>query len=393
MSSARAGAKVRVVTLVDGIGAYGGGERLAREIAIRLDQSRFETVFCVSRPVPAAELAAGRELIEGAGVRLDLLGRRWRGDLGTWLSTAGRYRRWGVDVLHSHKFGSNVWGAMLKGRMGSPAFVAHEHTWSFQGRPERKLLDRRLIAPRADAFVAVSGPDRERMIELERIPAAKVRLIANGIPDPPPPTPGRDLRRELGIAADAPLLGAVATLRPQKALDVLIRAVAALRPEFPEVVALVAGGDADRAERARLEGIAAAAGVADAIRLLGERDDVAELLAALDVAVLSSDFEGSPLSVMEYMEAGLPVVATRVGGLPDVVEDGVTGLLVPPRDPAALATAVAALLGDRERARRLGEAGRERRRRLFSVTATTRAVEALYEELLADTGPAGAGRA
>jgi glycosyltransferase involved in cell wall biosynthesis len=326
-------------------------------------------------------------------VRLDLLGRRWRGDLGTWLSTAGRYRRWGVDVLHSHKFGSNVWGAMLKGRMGSPAFVAHEHTWSFQGRPERKLLDRRLIAPRADAFVAVSGPDRERMIELERIPAAKVRLIANGIPDPPPPTPGRDLRRELGIAADAPLLGAVATLRPQKALDVLIRAVAALRPEFPEVVALVAGGDADRAERARLEGIAAAAGVADAIRLLGERDDVAELLAALDVAVLSSDFEGSPLSVMEYMEAGLPVVATRVGGLPDVVEDGVTGLLVPPRDPAALATAVAALLGDRERARRLGEAGRERRRRLFSVTATTRAVEALYEELLADTGPAGAGRA
>jgi glycosyltransferase involved in cell wall biosynthesis len=377
--------RIRVVTLVDGIGAYGGGERLAREIAIRLDQQRFEVVFCVSRPVPAAELAAGREEIEGAGVRLDVLGRSSRGDLRTWLRAATAYRRWGVDVLHSHKFGSNVWGALLKGRMGSPHFVAHEHTWSFQGSPERKFLDRQLIARRADAFVAVSGPDRERMIELEGIPAAKVRLIPNGIPDPLPSQRSRGLRAELGIPAETPLLGAVATLRPQKALDVLIRAVAVLRPEFPTVQALIAGGDADRVERARLEQVAVEAGVLDAVRLLGERDDVPDLLEALDVAVLSSDFEGSPLSVMEYMEAGLPVVATRVGGVPDVVEDGVTGTLVEPQDPPALALAVAELLRDPTRARAMGEAGRERRRRLFSIAATTAMVERLYEELAGES--------
>jgi glycosyltransferase involved in cell wall biosynthesis len=377
--------RIRVVTLVDGIGAYGGGERLARDIAIRLDQQRFETVFCVSRPVPAAELAAGRKAIEGAGVRLDVLDRSSRGDLRTWLRAAGIYRAWGVDVLHSHKFGSNVWGALLKGRMGSPRFVAHEHTWSFQGSPERKFLDRQLIARRADAFVAVSGPDRKRMIELEGIPPGKVRLIPNGIPDPPPQQRSRDLRAELGIPPQTPLLGAVATLRPQKALDVLIRAVAALRPEFPTLQVLVAGGDADHAERARLEQIAAEAGVLDAVRLLGERDDVPDLLEALDVAVLSSDFEGSPLSVMEYMEAGLPVVATRVGGVPDVVEDGVTGTLVEPQDSPALALAVAELLRDPVRARAMGEAGRERRRRLFSIAATTAAVERLYEELAAES--------
>ena len=232
---ARSGGKrrIRVLTLVDGIGAYGGGERLARDISVRLDQQRFETVLCVSRRVPEPELTVGREEIEGAGVRLVVLDRSSRADLGPWLSGAVRFRRWGVDVLHSHKFGSNVWAALLKGRMGDPRFVAHEHTWSFEGRPERKFLDRHLIARRADAFVAVSRLDRSRMIELEGIPAGKVRLIPNGIPDPPAAGPPHDVRAELGIPAGVPVIGAVATLRPQKALDVLIRAVAEMRWRVP----------------------------------------------------------------------------------------------------------------------------------------------------------------
>ena len=112
------------------------------------------------------------------------------------------------------------------------------------------------------------------------------------------------------------------------------------------------------------------------------RFDVPDLVASFDVAALSSDFEGSPLSVMEYMEAAKPVVATAVGGVPDLIEDGVSGLLVP-QDPPALASALSALLRDRTRAAEMGAAGRLKRRREFSIEATADQVGALYEELLA----------
>jgi glycosyltransferase involved in cell wall biosynthesis len=121
----------------------------------------------------------------------------------------------------------------------------------------------------------------------------------------------------------------------------------------------------------------------ETIILLGFRRNVADVLAALDVAVFSSDREGSPLAVMESMAAGKPVVATRVGGVPDLVEDGVHGLLVPPRDPRALADAVGGLLRDPHARVELGRRGQERQRRDFDIAATVRCVEDIYDELVA----------
>jgi glycosyltransferase involved in cell wall biosynthesis len=292
--------------------------------------------------------------------------------------------RGGVDILHSHKFGSNVWAAGLTTLARPPVFVAHEHTWSYSGDRLRILLDRRLIAPRADALVAVSRDDQRKMVEIERIPPEKTRFIPNGIDlEPPPKDAGKRIRRELGLGVDQPVIGTVATLRAQKALDVLIEAALILREEFTDLAVLVAGGADPQAaeEAARLEALVARLGVGETVRFLGPRDDVPSLLAALNVAVISSDYEGSPLSAMEYMEAELPVVATRVGGIPDIVVDGETGLLVPPRDPVAIATAVTRLLAEPELARRMGEAGRRRRRAEFDLSATVRRVEQLYEEL------------
>ena len=124
-------------------------------------------------------------------------------------------------------------------------------------------------------------------------------------------------------------------------------------------------------------------GLGDIVFLLGRRLDTPDILAALDVAVCASHFEGSPLAVMEYMEAGLPIVATRVGGVPDLIEDGVHGLLVEPGSPVELAQAIEDLLSDRARASALGARARERRRREFDLDVMVRNVEALYEELLA----------
>lgn len=382
LAAARGARKVHVLTLIDRPGASGGAEKLALDIATSLDPTRFRSTLCASRFGTATELAEGEhqalERLGEAGVGFLSLGRHRRGEIRPWRRLIAYLRREHVDVIHSHMFGSNVWGTLI-GRVACvPVVVAHEHTWSFDGKPLRRILDRELIARFSDAFVAVSQEDRRKMIEVEGIPPEWIRFIANGIA-PSAPTPGRDLRAELGIGA-GPLIGAVGTLRAQKAYDVLIRAVARLRADHPDLRLLIAGNGR---ERPRLQELVDELGLTDVVLLLGRRLDVPDILAALDVAVNASDFEGSPLSLMEYMEAGLPIVATRVGGVPDLIEDGVHGLLVEPRDPVALSTAIHELLTDRDRASALGARARERRRREFDLDAMIHNIEALYEELLA----------
>jgi glycosyltransferase involved in cell wall biosynthesis len=375
---------LRVLTLVDG--THGGAESIALQIATHLDRDRFEPLFCVSRHQSPEAFEAAAELLAAAGVPLLRLERRSRTSLRPWASLVSQMRERGVDVVHAHKFGSNAWGALLAPLAGGPVLVAHEHGWSFEGQPLRRFVDRELIGRRADAFVAVSRQDLRRMQEVEGIPEAKLRLIPNGIPTPTP-DPAADVRAELGLRPDQPVLGAVATLWPEKALDVLLRAAASLSGDFPGLAVLLAGGEGEAVdgghspERRRLAGIAEELGIASRVHFLGRRADVPEVLAALDVAVLCSNSEGSPLAVMEYMEAARPVVATRVGGLPDLVEEGVTGLLVEPQDPAGLAAAIATLLADPQRRAEMGRAGRERRRREFSIEGTVGAIERLYEEL------------
>ena len=365
--------KLRVVTLVDRPTVTGGAERLAVQVAARLDRERFESLLCASRrtdePLLDAELAA-------AGVEVLNLGRGSKLDLRAWRPLVRRLRG-GIDVVHAHMFGSNVWGTVLGRLTRVPVVVAHEHTWSFQGQPVRRFLDRELVGRYADAFVAVAAEDRRKMIEVEGVDAEKIRLVPNGIPDPVPGD-GAAVRRELGIDADAPVVGVVCELRAQKALEVLFEAAARLRGEWPALKVLVAG---DGPERERLEGEVERLGLQGTVLLLGIRRDVPALLDALDVAVLSSDYEGSPLSVMEYMAAGKPIVSTRVGGVPELVADGRDALLVEPRDAEAFAEAIGRLLRDPAEAKRLGEAASDRQRREYSLDAMVRRIESLYEEL------------
>jgi glycosyltransferase involved in cell wall biosynthesis len=160
----------------------------------------------------------------------------------------------------------------------------------------------------------------------------------------------------------------------------LLRAAAQLIAHHPDLRVLIAG---EGQERAGLQSLADELGLGDRLLMLGARTDVPDVLQALDVAVMSSDFEGSPLAAMEYMEAALPVVATAVGGMPDIIEDGVHGRLVPRRDPEALAGAIDELLGDPRRRAELGAAGRARRRAEFDLGVMVGRIERLYEELYA----------
>lgn len=373
---------LRVLTLVDLIIPLGGAEKIASQVALALDRDRFEPAICVTRIDPQIEQRPVREEIERAGITLIRLDRRGPTQLGPWRTLTKFMRDWEVDVVHAHKAGSSFWAALLAPGAGAPAVIAHEHGWSFEERALSHLVDRHFVARRADALVAVTEADRARMIEAG-LPANKIRVIHNGIRMPPPPDPDRDVRRELGIEAGRPLVGIVATLRPEKALDVLIRATASLRNDFSDVAVVMVGADTEISfgEHARLEGLISQLGLSDHVKLLGARSDVPQILDVIDVAVLCSSHEASPLAVMEYMEAGKPVVATRVGGIPDLIEDGVTGMLVAPNDPVALAEGIGTMLRDPERAARLGAAARERRRSEFSIEATARHFEDLYEEL------------
>ena len=376
MLGAVGGRRLCVLTMVDALNA-GGAEILAGQVARGLDPARFESLLCSTRPSPPGQAAALHE----AGVEVLELGRRSRGDLRSWLPLVRLLRGGRVHVLHAHKFGSNLWAALLTRIAPVPVLVAHEHSWSFAGRaaPLRRLADRELIARAAAAFVAVSERDRERMVSLERIPAEKVVLVRNCVPDRPPGD-GARARRELGIPPEAPVVGTVCGLRPEKAVELALAAAARAAERHPELRFLAVG---DGPERARLER------EAERLRLravfAGRRpsDEVPELVAAMDVVVLTSRFEGMPLAVLEWMAAGRAIAAFRVGGVPTILADGVEGVLVPPRAAAALGDVVARLLADPEERLRLGAAARRRQQAEFRLAHTVGALEDLYERLWA----------
>jgi glycosyltransferase involved in cell wall biosynthesis len=368
---------LRVVTLVNRIGRQGGAERLAVELAAGLAGRGHDSTLCVSRRPPEEELDEHQRRqetqVREAGGRVLGLTRRSKVDLASWRPLMALLRRERTQVLHAHMVASNAWATVLGGLAGVPVIVSHEHTWSYAGRPLRRLVDRHLIARGSDAFVAVSGEDRRKMIEVEGVRPDDAVVIPNGIPDPPPPT-GADVRAGLGLAPGQPLLVAFGRLDPQKGFDVLVEAAS----RVPGAAVVIAG---EGGERAALEALVSRLGLQDRVRLPGFRGDVPDLVAAADAAVFPSRFEGSPLSVIECMAAGAAIVATPVGGVPELLEDGRQALFVPADDAGALAEALTRLIGDPALRAELGARARERQQAEFGLDAMLDRVSALYDEL------------
>lgn len=344
-------------------------------IALGLDESRFESRLCLTRP-SAPELV---EAVRASGVEVLELQRESRTDLRSWLPLLRLLRSGEVDIVHAHKFGSNLWLSLLSPFAHLPVLLAHEHSWSYEGAPLRRVADRELIARAASMLVAVSPADRMRMIELERIPPDKVVFIPNGIPDLAPGHRER-VRRTLGVAPTTPVIGTVCGLRPEKGLETALAALGRLSRGYPELRFVVVG---EGPERRRYERLAQSAGVQASF--LGHRPghEIPDLLAAMDVVVCPSRFEGMPLAVLEWMAAGKAIVASRVGGIPSILADGSEALLVPPGDPLAFAAAISRLLDDPQERARLGAAAQQRQRLEFRLEQTLQAIEDLYERLYA----------
>ncbi|HEX5832185.1 MAG TPA: glycosyltransferase, partial [Gemmatimonadaceae bacterium] len=244
------------------------------------------------------------------------------------------------------------------------------------------------LTNRAATAVLANSPAVARLVVAEGVRPARVVTVPNFLEDEAfallEPSARQDARRRLGIPDGALVVGAVAQLRPVKSLETLVAAMARLVPRFPSLHLVLVG---DGPSRARLVGDADALGIAEHVHFPGRLENRPNLHQLFDVSVLCSVHEGFPNTLVEAMAVGTPIVATRTGGVPDAVRHGENGLLVPPRDPARLAEAIAALLADAERRRAFGEAGRRRATAEFHVSRVLPQLEQMYEWLHHEVRP------
>lgn len=373
---ARTDPDMRVLHILPNFGP-GGAERMATHLLLHIDRGRFEVAAVSLFDRQGTEL---EDILDQAGIRVFFLGKRLGFDPRMFGRLEGVLKEYRPDIVHTHRYVLRyLLPSLLARRVRAWVHTVHnlaEKEVDFVGKWVHRLAFRLGVVP-----VAIA---REVAESLGRVYGLKnPPLIPNGIPVSEYAL-GEEVRRawrkKEGFEEGEVLIVSVARLSPQKDPATLLQAFSLAACEDTRLRLLLVG---DGPLRSRLEEMAGHLDLADRVRFLGIRTDVPEILAASDVFVLSSHYEGNPLSVMEAMAAGKPVVATAVGGVPELVEDGVSGILVPPGDMESLATALKVLAADVDLRQHLGQAALSRAQERFDVSTMVRGYEALYEQVLA----------
>lgn len=358
----------------------GGAENHLLSLITATDRSRFEpaVIYLKGHGGLAPEL-------ERLGVAVQRVGVGQRYTLAGLLRLVRAIRQVRPDIVHTHLFRADLYGGLAARLAGAPVVVSTRHNdEDFLRQPLWRLLHR-LISLCEDRIIAISDHVGRYTIEIGVDNPGKVQRIYYGL-DPARfrrtlrtgVDVARALRAEFGVKPEHYLLGVVARLAPQKGHRYLLEALALAIQEEPALRLLVAG---QGPLREQLEAQARQLGLGAHVIFAGWRSDVANIMAALDLLVLPSLWEGFGLVLLEAMALQKPVVATGVSAIPEVVEDGVTGLLVPPADPAALACAILQLARDRERGREMGRRGRLRLEERFTLDRMAQETEQVYLSL------------
>jgi glycosyltransferase involved in cell wall biosynthesis len=352
--------------------APGGTERLVVELVHRAANATRQAVCCLD--------AAGAwgDGLRDEGVTVHVLKRQAGFHAGLAAEVARVASSTGAQVLHCHQYSPFVYGALARVYRPRLRVLFTEHGRLSDAPPSRKRrLVNPVIAHAVHRIFSVSHDLRRHMIA-EGLPASRIEVIPNGIDPASPSVAARDeLRRELGAGPATVVLITVARLDPVKDLSTLLSAVGDANRESIDVMLVVVG---DGPERAPLESAAAALGLTTNVAFLGHREDARRWLNAADVYVSSSVSEGISLTILEGMSAGLPVIATAVGGTPEIV-DASCGILVPARDGAALGAAIVALARDPGRRQQLGTAARARVLESFTLDRMVDRYRRIYEEV------------
>jgi len=364
------GADVRVLHVALSLSA-GGTERLVIDICRRLPPGSVPAVCCLDQP------GAWAEELTSVGIAVVALNRSpgFHPSLGARIAALAR--RVDAHVMHCHHYSSYVYGSLARVFHPRCGMVFTEHGRLSDAVPSRK---RRAVNPwlaRVPAAICAVSADMKRHMIAEGFPGDRVSVVYNGIAIEAPPNASdrAAMRASLAVPADAFVIGSVARLDPVKNLACLVEAHASVLRALPSAHLVIVGTGE---EQERLEAAARQLGIAERVRFAGYRADARRVMAAFDVYVNCSTYEGVSLTILEAMAAELPVVATNVGGNPEVVVDEETGLLVPARSAQALAAAIVTLGSDETRRADMARVGRRRVERDFAIDRMVSEYRNLY---------------
>ena len=360
--------RVRVLVLIKGLG-IGGAERLIVEGAAHWDRQRFD--YRVAYFLPWKDQLVGA--MTERGVRVDCLGSERGLGLAAYRRLRALLAEWAPDIVHCH-----LPTAGILARLATRTPVVYtEHNIAGSYRQPTRLVNR-LTYGRNAAVIAVSDAVADSLVGF---PGPSPRVIPNGVSVSVSPSDIQAVRTELGLQPAQGLVVHVGNIRPHKGHENLIAATALIAAKEPNLLVVSVGAEKHDGDLARVRESAAAAGVSEHIRFMGRRENARAFLGAADVVVNPADVEGLPLVVLEALALARPVVATSVGGVPGVVIDRVTGLLVPPGDPEALAAGVLEALESAD-AESWGQAGAELVSTEYGIARMIADYEKLYGEVL-----------
>jgi glycosyltransferase involved in cell wall biosynthesis len=364
--------RTRVLHVITSL-AVGGAERIVLSTARGVAPDRFEhMICCFTEPGPLADEA------RAIGVPVYCLG----GFPGlshpvTFARLVRLVRGLAPAIVHTQLQAPNLYGRVAAWLARVPVVIATEQNVYPHKRRRHIVVERRLAAV-TDVLVAVSRGVQQFLAAQLRIDPARIRVVPNGVaPVLESPASVAELRRRVDGAG--PVIATVASLTPKKGHEHLLRAVARLRARGVAAAVLLAG---DGPLRPQLEALAGELGLAESVQFLGNVPRAGDVLAVADLFVLPSLVEGMPLALLEAMSAGKAAIATSVGGIPEVIQPDVNGLLVPPADETALANAIARLLGSRELRQRFGAEARRTVERGYTEADCLHAIESIYDDAL-----------
>jgi glycosyltransferase involved in cell wall biosynthesis len=350
----------------------GGAEMVTANIIRRLDRSRFTPELCCLKGL--GEI--GEELASEIPTHFDLLRSKY--DLRVLPRLIQLLRNRQIDAVVTVGAGDKMfWGRIAAKRLELPVVISALHS---TGWPDGVGRLNRMLTPITDAFIAVAASHGEYLVEHEGFPAGRVTVIPNGV-DTKKFAPAADvaaIRRGLGIEADAPVVGIVAALRPEKNHELFLEMARRVVRQLPNARFLVVG---DGLRRADLERRATEMNILENVLFVGSRNDIPQLLAAMDVFALTSHNEANPISILEAMSVGRPVVTTDVGSIHEAVVEGQTGYLVPAGDASQLSHRVLELLLDTPHRLVMGKAARDAVVARWSIESMVSGYERLIESI------------
>jgi sugar transferase (PEP-CTERM/EpsH1 system associated) len=366
--------KINVLHLIQGL-EIGGLEIMVVNLLERLDRSRYRPSICCYDSL--GSLSQG---LPEKGIGVHLLKRRHGIDYFYPFKLAKYLRKSKIKILHLHNPTALFYGTLAGKIAGTTCIIYTEHGRDFSSSSKVKIANS-LLCRMVDKIVVVAECGKRYLVEHEGVDEKKIIKIYNGIDSKKFGTIQEVtlIRRELGITDNQSVIGIVARLDPIKNHACLIRAMKIIVTSLPGSLLILIG---DGSLRTELENLTADLGLQDLIKFLGARSDIPELLSILDVFVLSSVNEGLSLTLIEACAAGKPIVATNVGGNAEIVEHEGNGLLVPSDQPEALAKAVLEILTDKTKARLMGEFGRKKFEKEFTLDIMVKRYEALYNSCI-----------